>query len=91
MKNGKIYLSLPSALASRDSKVGFPIVSGNKRLVNPDNIDKTPIKMNGNDGFISFKLSVRNGAGVAPTRAENEAKLSPWVLENQMYQFVSKE
>ena len=40
--------------------------------------------MNGNDGFISFKLSVRNGAGVAPTRAENEAKLSPCVLENQM-------
>ena len=44
--------------------------------------------MNGNDGFISFKLSVRNGAGVAPIRAENEAKLSPWVLENQLNQFV---
>ena len=80
MKNDKKY-QIPFILGSNDSSIGFPTVSGKKRLVNPDNIDKTPIKMNGNDGFISFKLSVRNGAGVAPTRAENEAKLSPWVLE----------
>ena len=82
MKNGKIH-QLPFLLASKNSSIGFPTVSGNKKLVNPDNIDKTPIKMNGNDGLISFKLSVRKGAGVAPTRAENEAKLSPWVLEDQ--------
>ena len=89
MNHGIINASSPFVLASfilasRYSKVDFPIVSGNKRLVNADSMDKLPIKMNGNGGLINFKLSVRSGAGMAPTRDENEAKLSPWALENKM-------
>ena len=67
-----------------DSNVGFPTVSGKVSVKSPERIDKTPIKMNGNDGLINLRLSVKNGAGVAPTRADNEAKLSPCVLKNKL-------
>ena len=65
-----------------DSNVGFPTVSGNVSVKSPERMDKTPINTNGNDGLINLRLSVKNGAGVAPTRADNEAKLSPCVLKN---------
>ena len=75
-----IEIILPFKSASTESKIGFPTVSGNRKLNNPDNIEKIPIMMNGKDGLVRFRLSVRNGAREAPTRADTEPRLSPCVL-----------
>lgn len=71
---------------SKDSSVGLPIVSGKERLTNPAMIDKTPIRINGNEGLTSLRTSVMKGAGEAPTRAKSDAKLNPWVLQNKQSQ-----
>ena len=76
---------LPVKLSSTDSKVGFPTVSGKARLKSPERTDMDPIIIKGNAGLISLRVSVKNGAVAAPTRAEKEEKLNPCVLQNQIF------
>ena len=44
-----------------------------------------PMIIKGNAGLISLRVSVRNGAAAAPTRADREEKLKPCVLQNQIF------